>query len=162
MSKYLTVSILAALLLMVSSAAWAKTTPRFTIAPSDFHAGIVDDTVVFTWSDSGFYKYTVDVCIPQDVYTANYNFSTNKNDPAVCSFDDTTDLYNCSLTVPLSAFVWDTDADPDTDPVPIYGTASAKVKALAPPFKRDHNQRNPHNQHNAFSETDYFVLVAPE
>ena len=155
MKKHLIIGILATMALMVSSVAMAGSTPMFTIAPSAFAATMGIDTVVFTWSDSGFYKYSVDVDIPQDVYTASYSFSTDKNDPNVCAYNVTTTLYDCTLTVPLSVFVWDTDADPITDPIPIYGTAYAKVKALDPPGKKDFNQ------HNAFSETDTFELVAP-
>lgn len=153
MKKNLMTGLLAVMVLLIGSAAMAGSTPMFTIAPSAFDAAVVDDNVVFTWSDSGFYRYSVDVDIPQDVYTAHFSFSTDKNDPTVCALVDT--IYNCSLTVPLSAFVWDTDADPATEPVPVYGTATAKVKALDPPGKKDFNQ------HNAFSEPDTFVLLAP-
>ena len=155
MKKNLIIGMLVTMVLLASSVAMAGKTHMFTIAPSAFGANIVDDDVVLTWSDSGFYKYSVDVDIPQDVYTASYSFSTDKNDPSVCFYNDTTLLYDCSLIVPLSAFVWDTEADPLTDPVPIYGTAYVKVKALDPPGKKKFNQ------HNAFSETDTFVLVAP-
>jgi len=148
MKKNLTICILAVTGMIFSSVAMAGKIPMFTISPTPFYANLDDNKVVFTWSDPGFYKYSVDINNPKDVYTAHYSFSI---DPSVCTLVDA--AYNCSLTVPFSAFVWDTNTNPVTNLVPFYNTASVKIITLDPSDNRDFNQQN------AFSDSDTFVLV---
>ena len=138
MKIYFTACILALSITMVSSVAIAAKIPLFTIAPTPFFVSIVNDNVTFAWSDSELYIYNVDVDIPQDDYSAHYSLSINRKDPTACTLVNGT--YNCSLTVPLSAFEWHNDANPSADQVSIFNASSVGEKDPDRPSKEDFPQ----------------------
>ncbi len=147
MKKAILISFIVGIAVMLGSWGMAQNLP----VPENLTCSIVDDTVKFDWDDVGdAVKYSVDVEVPVDTsdptdgvidMIVELSFGTSDREDGGLMEDS-------DLDVPLSEFVY---IDDDGNVVQLSGTATAKVKALAP-GKGNGRQNNP------FSAECTFIL----
>lgn len=141
MKKAVLISFLVVMVMMFSSLVMAKSNP--TLEAPLWHnstppcANVTGTTVDFAWYPvDNATKYSIDVEIPVALdMIVELEFSA----PISACVDDGTGTVVCTLSVPLTDFVYFNGESY----VPLSGTATAKVKGLNPPGKGSASQNNP-------------------